>query len=55
MHVLLLEDEKKIADFIVAGFEASGFQIHHEADGFRGLNTALIRSFDAIVMDVTCP
>ena len=55
MHVLLLEDEKKIADFIVAGFEASGFQIHHEADGFRGLNTALIRSFDAIVMDVNLP
>ena len=55
MHVLLLEDEKKIADFIVAGFEAHGFQTHHEADGFRGLNTALIRSFDAIVMDVNLP
>jgi two-component system, OmpR family, response regulator len=55
MNILLIEDEQKIADFIVSGFEAEGFAVHHDADGFRGLNTALIKKFDAIVLDVSMP
>jgi two-component system OmpR family response regulator len=55
MHVLIVEDEQKIADFVTSGFEAAGFITHHEADGFRGLNTALIKQFDAIVLDVSLP
>jgi two-component system OmpR family response regulator len=55
MNVLVIEDEQKIADMLVLGLQTSGFQVHHEADGFRGLNTALIKNFDAIVMDVSMP
>jgi len=55
MNVLIIEDEQKIADILVQGLQASGFQANHEADGFRGLNTALIKNFDAIVMDVSMP
>ena len=55
MNVLVIEDEQKIADFIVSGFEAEGFAVHHDSDGFRGLNTALINKFDAIVLDVSMP
>lgn len=55
MHVLLVEDEQKIADFVTSGFDAAGFITHHELNGFRGLNTALIQQFDAIVLDVSLP
>jgi DNA-binding response OmpR family regulator len=55
MNILLIEDEQKIADFIVSGFESEGFVVHHDSDGFRGLNTALINKFDAIVLDVSMP
>ena len=55
MNVLIIEDEQKIADFMTSAFEAAGFTTHHEADGFRGLNTALIKQFDAIVLDVSLP
>jgi two-component system OmpR family response regulator len=55
MNILLIEDEQKIADFIVSGFETEGFAVHHDSDGFRGLNTALINKFDAIVLDVSMP
>ena len=55
MNILLIEDEQHIADFVVSGFEAEGFVVHHDADGFRGLNTALIKKFDAIVLDVSMP
>ncbi|WP_333846084.1 response regulator transcription factor [Limnohabitans sp.] len=55
MNILLVEDEQHIADFIMSGFRAEGFAVHHDADGFRGLNTALIKKFDAIVLDVSMP
>lgn len=55
MNILLIEDEQKIADFIVSGFERENFSVHHDSDGFRGLNTALIKKFDAIVLDVSMP
>ena len=55
MNILLIEDEQRIADFIVTGFESAGFVVHHEIDGFRGLNTALIKNFDAVVLDVALP
>jgi DNA-binding response OmpR family regulator len=55
MNILLIEDEQRIADLIVNDFESAGFEIHHETDGFRGLNTALIKNFDAIVLDVALP
>jgi len=55
MNILLIEDEQRIADFIVAGFSDVGFTTHWEQDGFRGLNTALIKNFDAIVLDLTLP
>jgi two-component system OmpR family response regulator len=55
MKVLLIEDEERIADFIVTEFESAGFDFHHEADGFWGLNTALIKNFDAIILGVELP
>lgn len=55
MNVLLVEDEQKIADFVMAGFEQCGITTHHERDGFRGLNTALVHKFDAIVLDINLP
>ena len=55
MNILLIEDEQRIADFIVAGFTDVGFTTHWEQDGFRGLNTALVKNFDAIVLDLTLP
>jgi DNA-binding response OmpR family regulator len=55
MDVLLIEDENKIADFVIEGFAVAGMRTHHEADGFRGLTTALMKRFDAIVMDVSMP
>jgi DNA-binding response OmpR family regulator len=55
MNILLIEDEQRIADFIVTGFESVDFVVHHEIDGFRGLNTALIKNFDAVVLDVALP
>ena len=37
MRILLVEDDNKIASFIVKGFKAEGFAIDHAADGEMGL------------------
>jgi len=53
MNILLIEDEKNIADFIISGFESESFTVHHDSDGFRGLNTALIKNL--MPSSWTCP
>jgi two-component system OmpR family response regulator len=37
MRILLVEDDVKIASFIVKGLKASGYAVDHARDGERGL------------------
>ncbi len=55
MNILLVEDEIKIADFIIAGFEIAGFTTRHVHDGITGLELALATDYDAIVLDIMLP
>jgi DNA-binding response OmpR family regulator len=55
MRVLLVEDEKKIADFVCAGFREQGFVTEHCANGNEGFERALRGTFDVIVLDVMLP
>jgi len=52
MKILLVEDEEKIADFILSGFQLAGFSTEYRADGREGLAAALRTEFDAIVLDL---
>lgn len=55
MRVLLVEDERGIADFIRQGLTEAGFAIHVEADGRRGLYWATEADFDVIILDIMLP
>ena len=55
MKLLLVEDEKKIADFVCAGFREQGFLIDHCADGDSGYAAASSSQYDAIVLDIMLP
>jgi len=55
MKVLLVEDEKKIADFVCAGFKEQGFVIDHCADGVEGYAYAARGGYDVIVLDIMLP
>ena len=55
MKVLLVEDEKKIADFVCAGLAARGLEVTHCADGHAGFEHARQGRFDAIVLDIMLP
>src|SRR5690349_24564231 len=55
MRVLVVEDDKKIASFVVKGLKQSGFAVDHCADGESALILARSTTYDAAVIDVMLP
>lgn len=55
MRILLVEDDLKIASFIVKGLEEAGFAMDHAADGEDGLHLALNEPYDAAIIDLMLP
>jgi len=55
MRVLVVEDDKKIATFVVKGLKQSGFAADHAADGEAGLVMAASVNYDAAIVDLMLP
>jgi two-component system OmpR family response regulator len=55
MRILVVEDDKKIASFIVNGLKQSGYAVDRAADGEEGLILAQTIAYDAAVVDVMLP
>ena len=55
MRILIVEDDRKIASFVVKGLREAGFIVDHSDNGSDGLQLALSESYDAAVMDVMLP
>ena len=55
MRVLVIEDDNKIASFIVNGLKQAGFATDHSANGEDGLHLASTQHYDAAVVDLMLP
>jgi two-component system OmpR family response regulator len=55
MRLLLVEDDPKIASFILRGLKAEGFAVDHAPDGQEGLHMAVTEPYDAAIIDVMLP
>jgi two-component system OmpR family response regulator len=55
MRILLVEDDVKIASFIVKGLRSAGYAVDHVPDGEEGLRLALTEPYDAAVIDLMLP
>lgn len=55
MRLLLVEDDRKIAAFVVKGFSSAGFAVDHVTDGAEGLAMARSVDYDAAVVDLMLP
>jgi two-component system OmpR family response regulator len=55
MRILVVEDDKKIASFVVNGLKQSGYAVDHAANGAGGLAYAETLSYDAAIVDLMLP
>jgi two-component system, OmpR family, response regulator len=55
MRLLVVEDDAKIAAFVIKGLEQAGFAVDHAADGEDGLHLALSEAYDAAIIDLMLP
>jgi DNA-binding response OmpR family regulator len=55
MRVILVEDDEKIAAFIVKGFEQGGLLVDHIDNAEEGLYLITTRSYDAAIVDIMLP
>jgi len=55
MRVLVVEDEKKIAEFVRKGLTEQGYAVDVAFDGEEALAWPSVAAFDAIVLDVMLP
>jgi len=55
MKVLLVEDDRKIATFIVSGLEREGILVSHFRTGEEALESSDTQAFDVAVIDIMLP
>ena len=55
MRILLVEDEKKLADIIVRGLKAERYAVDVCHDGQAGLESATSYEYDLIILDLMLP
>ncbi|GAB6083309.1 response regulator transcription factor [Desulfuromonas carbonis] len=55
MHILVVEDEKKVASFIKRGLEEEKYTVDLAADGEEGLAMGTAKPYDLILMDLMLP
>jgi two-component system, OmpR family, response regulator len=55
MRILLVEDDSKIASFIIKGMKEAGYVVDHAVDGNDGLALALTEPYDAAIIDIMLP
>ena len=55
MLILLVEDDIKIASFIIMGLKSAGYAVDHASDGEEGLHLALAGPYDAAIIDIMLP
>src|SRR4030042_5781743 len=55
MRMLVIEDEKKVANFIKKGLEEEHYAVDTAFDGEEGLYMAEVNEYDLIVLDLMIP
>jgi two-component system OmpR family response regulator len=55
MRILVVEDDIKIASFIIKGLKAAGYAVDHALDGETGLEMALTEPYDTVILDIMLP
>ncbi len=55
MRLIVVEDEKRIADFLARGLDSAGYAVDLAADGATGLDLIHLNNYDLIILDMMLP
>ncbi len=55
MRILIVEDEKKVANFVKKGLQEEGYAVDLSFDGEEGLKLGKDPSYDLIILDIYLP
>ena len=55
MRILIVEDERKTAEYLRQGLSEHGFSVDCAADGVDGLHLAKTEPYDLVILDVALP
>ena len=55
MRILVVEDEKRIADFLSRGLESAGYAIDVAHDGSRAIELVHAAEYDLVILDLGLP
>lgn len=55
MNILVIEDEKTLADIIRVSLENNNYQVEIEGNGKEGYYKSLSGTYDLIILDVMLP
>lgn len=53
--MLIIEDDRSLSDVLVYNFQQEGFEVHRALDGQDGINQAIAKSPNFIILDVMLP
>lgn len=55
IRILVIEDEKRVADLLKIGLEENGYQVVVAYDGEMGLRLFQVETFDLVISDIILP
>ncbi len=55
MRLLIVEDDRKLADFVARGLRAEGFAVDLAADGREGQSCIDSYQYDLLILDLMLP
>lgn len=55
VRILVVEDDAKIASFVVKGLKQEGYAVDHAPEGDTGLSLATTTPYDAAIVDIMLP
>ena len=55
MKILIVEDDEKIANFLLKGLKEESYTVDHTIDGYEAVYLAQVNSYDLIILDVLLP
>ncbi len=55
MRLLIVEDERRVSQFLKKGFQAEAFSVDVANDGQAGLELACSGDYDAVILDIMLP